>query len=187
MMVEMICAGFGGQGVLTTGLILAEAGMKLGMNVLWYPSYGSEMRGGTANCTVKFSDKEIASPCAKKIDILMGMNAPAIDKFESSLRPGGLLLVNSSLVHEREYRDDIRVVKVPMTEIAAEHENPRGANIVMIGAIIKILGKSWTLSAVTAGFVVALTGDILTMPGLPASPAAERIDVTPDGRITGLF
>ena len=79
----MICAGFGGQGVLTTGLILAEAGMKLGMNVLWYPSYGSEMRGGTANCTVKFSDKEIASPCAKKIDILMGMNAPAIDKFES--------------------------------------------------------------------------------------------------------
>ena len=82
MMVEMICAGFGGQGVLTTGLILAEAGMKLGMNVLWYPSYGSEMRGGTANCTVKFSDQEIASPCAKKIDILMGMNAPAIDKFE---------------------------------------------------------------------------------------------------------
>ena len=82
-----------------------------------------------------FSDKEIASPCAKKIDILMAMNAPAIDKFESSLRPGGLLLVNSSLVHEREYRDDIRVVKVPMTEIAAEHENPRGANIVMMGAM----------------------------------------------------
>ena len=140
MMVEMICAGFGGQGVLTTGLILAEAGMKLGMNVLWYPSYGSEMRGGTANCTIKFSDKEIASPCAKMIDILMAMNAPAIDKFESSLRPGGLLLVNSSLVHEREYRDDIQVVKVPMTEIAAEYENPKGANIVMIGAITKILG-----------------------------------------------
>ena len=135
MMVEMICAGFGGQGVLTTGLILAEAGMKLGMNVLWYPSYGSEMRGGTANCTIKFSDKEIASPCAKKIDILMAMNAPAIDKFESSLRPGGLLLVNSSLVHEREYRDDIKVVKVPMTEIAAENENPKGANIVMMGAM----------------------------------------------------
>ena len=105
------------------------------MNVLWYPSYGSEMRGGTANCTIKFSDKEIASPCAKKIDILMAMNAPAIDKFESSLRPGGLLLVNSSLVHEREYRDDIKVVKVPMTEIAAEHENPKGANIVMMGAM----------------------------------------------------
>ena len=135
-MVEMICAGFGGQGVLTTGLILAEAGMKLGMNILWYPSYGSEMRGGTANCTIKFSDTEIASPYAKQIYILMAMNAPAIDKFEHSLRPGGLLLVNSSLVHdERTFRDDIKVVKVPMSEIAAQYENPKGANIVMMGAM----------------------------------------------------
>ena len=135
-MVEMICAGFGGQGVLTTGLILAEAGMKLGINILWYPSYGSEMRGGTANCTIKFSDTEIASPYAKQIDILMAMNAPAIDKFEHSLRPGGLLLVNSSLVHdERTFRDDIKVVKVPMSEIAAQYENPKGANIVMMGAL----------------------------------------------------
>ncbi|MBS1401547.1 MAG: 2-oxoacid:acceptor oxidoreductase family protein [Oscillospiraceae bacterium] len=135
-MVEMICAGFGGQGVLTTGLILAEAGMKLGMNILWYPSYGSEMRGGTANCTIKFSDTEIASPYAKQIDILMAMNAPAIDKFEHSLRPGGLLLVNSSLVHdERTFRDDIKVVKVPMSEVAAQYENPKGANIVMMGAL----------------------------------------------------
>lgn len=135
-MVEMICAGFGGQGVLTTGLILAEAGMKLGMNVLWYPSYGSEMRGGTANCTIKFSDTEIASPTARHIDILLAMNGPAADKFEKSLRPGGLLLVNSSLVpDEREYRGDIRVIKVPMAEIAARLENPKGANIVMMGAL----------------------------------------------------
>jgi 2-oxoglutarate ferredoxin oxidoreductase subunit gamma len=135
-MVEMICAGFGGQGVLTTGLILAEAGMKLGMNILWYPSYGSEMRGGTANCTVKFSDEEIASPYASAIDILLAMNAPAIDKFEKRLRPGGLLLVNSSLVHaDRSYRDDIRVVRVPVAEIAASLENPKGANIVMMGAL----------------------------------------------------
>ena len=132
---EYIFAGFGGQGMLLIGKFLAMACMLDGKHVSWLPSYGPEMRGGTANCTVKFSDKEIASPCAKKIDILMGMNAPAIDKFESSLRPGGLLLVNSSLVHEREYRDDIRVVKVPMTEIAAEHENPKGANIVMMGAM----------------------------------------------------
>lgn len=136
MMVEMICAGFGGQGVLTTGLILAEAGMKLGMNVLWYPSYGSEMRGGTANCTIKFSDKEIASPCAKKIDILMAMNAPAIDKFESSLRPGGLLLVNSSLVEpDRKYRDDVKVIKVPANDIAEEENNIHGLNLVMLGAL----------------------------------------------------
>lgn len=135
-MVEMICAGFGGQGVLTTGLILAESGMKLGMNVLWYPSYGSEMRGGTANCTIKFSDTEIASPCAKNIDILLAMNGPAADKFEASIRPGGLMLINSSLVPEsRKFRSDIRVVKVPMAELAAKHENPKGANIVMMGAL----------------------------------------------------
>ena len=132
---EYIFAGFGGQGMLLIGKFLAMACMLDGKHVSWLPSYGPEMRGGTANCTIKFSDKEIASPCAKKIDILMAMNAPAIDKFESSLRPGGLLLVNSSLVHEREYRDDIKVVKVPMTELAAEHENPKGANIVMMGAM----------------------------------------------------
>ena len=138
MKVEMICSGFGGQGVLTTGLILAEAGMKLGMNVLWYPSYGAAMRGGTANCVVKFSDKAIASPNAKHIDILIALNAPAVDKFEERLRPDGLLLVNSSLVpDDREYRKDIRVVKVPVAEIAAKLENPKGANIVMMGALAK--------------------------------------------------
>ncbi|MEG1633675.1 MAG: 2-oxoacid:acceptor oxidoreductase family protein [Oscillospiraceae bacterium] len=135
-MVEMICAGFGGQGVLTSGLILAEAGMKLGMNITWYPSYGSEMRGGTANCTIKFSENEIASPYAKQIDILFALNAPAVDKFESKLRPGGLLLVNSSLIPDtRTYRDDIKVVRVPVVEMAAEHQNPKGSNIVMMGAL----------------------------------------------------
>lgn len=136
MKTEMICSGFGGQGVLTTGLILAEAAMKLGMNVLWYPSYGAAMRGGTANCTIKFSDQEIASPNAKHIDILLAMNGPAVDKFEQRVRPGGLLLVNSSLVpDDRKYRDDIRVVKIPVAEVAAELENPKGANIVMMGAL----------------------------------------------------
>ena len=136
MKTEMICSGFGGQGVLTTGLILAEAAMKLGMNVLWYPSYGAAMRGGTANCVIKFSDQEIASPNAKHIDILLAMNGPAVDKFEERVRPGGLLLVNSSLVPaDRKYRDDIKVVKVPVAEVAAELENPKGANIVMMGAL----------------------------------------------------
>lgn len=136
-MTEIICSGFGGQGVLTAGLILADAGMEAGKCVTWYPSYGSEMRGGTANCNVKISDEEIPSPyCgAGTTDIVFTLNNAAIDKFEGMLRPGGLLLVNSSLVHEREYRDDIKVVKVPMTEIAAEHENPKGANIVMMGAM----------------------------------------------------
>ncbi len=118
---EIICAGFGGQGVLTAGMLLINAGMEQDKNVLFYPSYGSEMRGGTANCTVKISDKLIASPVSKHPDILFTMNTPAIDKFEDRLKPGGLLLVNSSIVPEdRKYREDIKVVKIPATDIAAE-------------------------------------------------------------------
>lgn len=133
---EMICAGFGGQGVLTAGMILINAGMELDKNVLFYPSYGSEMRGGTANCTVKISDGLIASPISKNPDILLTMNTPAIDKFEDQLKPGGLLLVNSSIVPEdRTYRDDIKVVKIPATDIAMEVNNPKGANLVMLGAL----------------------------------------------------
>lgn len=133
---EIICAGFGGQGILTTGMILISAGMEQDKNVLFYPSYGSEMRGGTANCTVKISDKLIASPNSKHPDILLTMNTPAIDKFEERLKPGGLLLVNSSITSDdRTYRDDITVVKVPATDIAAEVKNPKGANLVMLGAL----------------------------------------------------
>ena len=135
-MTDIICAGFGGQGVLTAGMLLIDAGMESGRNVLFYPSYGSEMRGGTANCTVKISEKLIASPKSKNPDIVLTMNAPAIDKFEHSIKPGGLLLVNSSIVpDDRSYRSDIRVVKVSATDIANGMGNPRGANIVMLGAL----------------------------------------------------
>lgn len=133
---EIICAGFGGQGVLTAGMLLINAGMEQDKNVLFYPSYGSEMRGGTANCTVKISDDLIASPVSKHPDIVFTMNAPAIDKFEERLKAGGLLLVNSSIVPEsRTYREDIQVVKIPATDIAAEVQNPKGANLVMLGAL----------------------------------------------------
>ena len=133
---NLMIAGFGGQGVLTAGMLLINAGMEQDKNVLFYPSYGSEMRGGTANCTVKISDKLIASPVSKHPDILFTMNTPAIDKFEDRLKPGGLLLVNSSIVpEERKYREDIKVVKIPATDIAAEVKNPKGANLVMLGAL----------------------------------------------------
>ncbi len=135
-MTEMICAGFGGQGVLTAGMLLIHAGMKQGNQVIFYPSYGSEMRGGTANCAIKISGKKIASPVIRQADIVFTMNTPAIDKFEKMLKPGGLLLVNSSLVDEnRTYRSDIRVVKAPVTDIANDLGNPRGANIAMIGVL----------------------------------------------------
>ena len=133
-MKEIICAGFGGQGVLTAGMLIIHAGMKRGMQVLFYPSYGAEMRGGTANCSVKLSDRAIASPVIRQADIVIAMNTPAIEKFEGMIKPGGLLLVNSSLTSEREYRKDIRRVSVPVTDIALEAGNPKGANIAMLGA-----------------------------------------------------
>lgn len=135
-MTEIICSGFGGQGVLVAGMILADAGMEEGKNVTWYPSYGSEMRGGTANCNVKVSQEEIPSPYCDKLDILYTLNDAAIDKFERQLKPGGILLVNSTLARaDRKYRSDIRVVKVPATTIATDLGNIRGTNIVMIGAL----------------------------------------------------
>ena len=157
-MSEIICAGFGGQGVLVAGLILANAGMDLGKNVTWYPSYGSEMRGGTANCNVKISDREIASPYGKKLDVLYTLNEASIDKFEKMVRPGGVLLVNSSLTRpERTYRDDIRVVKVPATDIAGEVGNSRGTNIVMLGALAAatdIFEEDYLRSAIDAYFAM---------------------------------
>lgn len=134
-MPDIICAGFGGQGVLTAGLIVAKTGMNNQFNVTWIPSYGSEMRGGTANCNVKISDGKISSPFVKKIDILMAMNTPSVAKFEPMLRPGGLLVANKSIVRDWEFRKDIRVIEVEATAIAEESGNPKGANIVMLGAL----------------------------------------------------
>ncbi len=140
-MKEIICAGFGGQGVLLSGLLLATAGMKSGKNVTWYPSYGSEMRGGTANCNIKISDDEIASPYAKKLDILICMNDASITKFEKNVKPNGILVVNSSLIKEgRTFRDDINVYAVPATDIANELGNPRGTNVTMLGAAVAASG-----------------------------------------------
>lgn len=138
MNIGIICSGFGGQGVLTTGLLMAYAFHHNGKNITWYPSYGSEMRGGTANCMVKASDTDIASPYVKRIDILVTLNEPAIAKFEKQVVPGGFLFVNSSLVDEnRCYRDDITVVKVDTEKLAEQAGNSKGANIAMIGAVLK--------------------------------------------------
>ncbi len=135
-MTGIIFSGFGGQGILTTGMIAAEAGMKLGMYVTWYPSYGSQMRGGTANCSVKLDTKEIASPYVKEIDVLCAMNVASVDKFQDHMRPGGLLLVDAGAVPDSyPLRKDVQIVRVPVADIAHRCENPKGANLVMLGAI----------------------------------------------------
>jgi 2-oxoglutarate ferredoxin oxidoreductase subunit gamma len=134
-MTDFIFSGFGGQGALTAGLILVKAGMEFGKQVSWIPSYGSEMRGGTANCGVKVSDRKIASPFVKDIDVLVAMNIPSLDKFEATVRPGGLIVANESMCSAYDFKKESRVFFVPATSIAGQLENTRGANIVMLGAL----------------------------------------------------
>ncbi len=137
-MADIICSGFGGQGVLTAGLIMINAGADIDKHVSWSPSYGSEMRGGTANCNIVISDEEVGSPYPNKIDILIAMNEPSVDKFMSKLRPGGKMFVNNSILHEdKVLREDIEVYFVDASTIASDLENKRGANIVMLGAMVK--------------------------------------------------
>jgi 2-oxoglutarate ferredoxin oxidoreductase subunit gamma len=133
--VNIICAGFGGQGVLTAGLILGKIATEEGRNVTWIPSYGSEMRGGTANCGIKIADTKIASPFVKEIDILIAMNQPSMDKFEAAVKAGGIIISNSSLVKNHQFRNDAAVFEVNATDIADELGNPRGANLAMLGGL----------------------------------------------------
>lgn len=132
---NLIFAGFGGQGVLTAGLIIGKTGVDIGKNVTWIPSYGSEMRGGTANCNVKISDGKIASPFVTKIDILVVMNMPSLIKFEKNVVPGGVIISNKTLIDPYDFREDLEVYEVDATRIADELQNPKGANLAMLGAL----------------------------------------------------
>ncbi|MBR3304289.1 MAG: 2-oxoacid:acceptor oxidoreductase family protein [Christensenellaceae bacterium] len=137
---QILSAGFGGQGVLLLGQLLAYSGMREGKNVSWMPSYGPEMRGGTANCSVIVSDEEIGSPVIDEADTVIVMNRPSLDKYEGKIRKGGRLFINSSLIDKKAERDDIEVYYVPASDIANELGNPRVANIVMLGAYLKVTG-----------------------------------------------
>ena len=134
---EFIFAGFGGQGMLLIGKFLAMACMLDGKHVSWLPSYGPEMRGGTANCSVIVSDAPVASPLVDKADVVVAMNRPSLDKFESHVKPGGTLVINSSLIDRKAERDDIQVVYCDATRIAEEVGNPKGANVAILGAMLQ--------------------------------------------------
>jgi len=140
MIKEIIISGFGGQGVMSIGKSLVEAGMEEGLNVTWAPSYGPEMRGGTANCSVVLSDKLIGSPVFTYPTELIAMNAPSLEKFESRVVKDGLIFVNSSVVNERVERVDLKAVYVPCETIAYEVGNPKVANMVMLGAYVAATG-----------------------------------------------
>lgn len=133
---QLIIAGFGGQGVLLMGQLLAYSGMLMGKEVSWLPSYGPEMRGGSANCHVVIADEPVGSPRVEEATCVIAMNYPSMKLFEKALVPGGLLLYNSSLIEEAPERSDIRVIPVPCNDIANELGNSRVANMAMLGAFI---------------------------------------------------
>jgi 2-oxoglutarate ferredoxin oxidoreductase subunit gamma len=134
---NVLIAGFGGQGVLFTGQLLANACMNEGLNVTWSPAYGAEMRGGTVNCTVCMSDDEVACAFVDKPENVIALNGPSFERFESRIKPGGIMVVNSSLVKSKPSRTDITYKFVPMTEIAHNSGHEKMANIVSLGAFIK--------------------------------------------------
>ncbi len=136
MQTEIIIAGFGGQGVLFAGQLLAYAAMDEGLNTTWIPSYGPEMRGGTANCTVIISDEEIGSPMVRNPQVVLAMNLPSLDKYEPLVKPGGVLVVNQSIIERPVERKDIRVATLPANEIAERLGDQRMTNMVMVGCML---------------------------------------------------
>ena len=134
---QIIIAGFGGQGVLFTGKFMAYAGLYQGFEVSWLPSYGPEMRGGTANCNVVISDQPIGSPIVLKATSLIAMNAPSLEKFENAVLPGGKIFVDSTLISAKVSRSDVEAFYIPATQMANENGMKGLSNMIMLGKFIK--------------------------------------------------
>jgi len=133
---EVMFCGFGGQGIMLIGQMLAYAGMNEGKNVVWLPSYGPEMRGGTAYCTVVVSDREIGSPIIDRPACIAVLNRPSLEKFDARVRPGGLIIINTSLIDIDSQRDDLTRLHVPANQIAMEGGTGKAANMVVLGAYV---------------------------------------------------
>lgn len=154
---EILLAGFGGQGIMLMGKLLAQAGLVSRKNVTWMPSYGAEVRGGTAYSMTKISDREIANPIITAPDILVAMNEPSLVKYENKLKPKGLLILNKSLINSKPKRKDISVVSIPMTDIASKLGSVRSANMVAMGVILK-RSKLFPVRVMTAALREMLGG-----------------------------
>jgi 2-oxoglutarate ferredoxin oxidoreductase, gamma subunit len=138
MMQQIILAGFGGQGILSMGHFIAHAGLLGGKNVSWLPSYGPEKRGGTANCHVIVGDEEVGSPIISSATVLIAMNQPSLEKFESLVEPGGIIITDKSLVPVKPTRKDVRLYEIPATEMAYELGNPTYAGVIILGKLIAL-------------------------------------------------
>ncbi len=138
---QMLFSGFGGQGILFAGKFIAYKGLIEEKQVSWLPSYGPEMRGGTASCSVIVSDDAVGSPIVSSPDILVAMNLPSLDKFEAAVAPGGMIFADSTLIERKVARDDVTVFYIPATRLASENGMPTLANMIIIGKILSALGE----------------------------------------------
>lgn len=172
---SILIAGFGGQGTLFAGKVLATASLYKGLEVSWLPSYGPEMRGGTANCSVIISDSPIGSPIVSKPDVLIALNKPSFEKYEKAVVSGGLIFVDSSLVDSKSQRDDIKVCYVPATELAAKVGNSGLSNIVLIGNMLKETGV-FTEEEIAAVFNKTIPDRKAALRALNCNALAEGIN-----------
>jgi 2-oxoglutarate ferredoxin oxidoreductase subunit gamma len=138
MKIEILIGGFGGQGIMSLGKIIALGALKEKKVVTWFPSYGAEVRGGTAHCFVKISNKFISSPFVDKVDFGIIFNQPSLDKFEKNIKKGGVLIVNRDLIQRDPQRKDIKKIMLPLNKIALECGNIKTANIVALGVLVKL-------------------------------------------------
>lgn len=152
---NIIITGFGGQGILFAGKILAYAALLKGKQLSWLPSYGPEMRGGTANCHVIISDEPVGSPIIIHPNILISMNKPSLEKFEKDVIPGGTIIYDKTLIDRGIARDDVKVAAVDATEIASKEAKASMANMIMLGALLKVTGI-FTLDEIYAGVLKAV-------------------------------
>lgn len=136
---QFLFSGFGGQGILFSGKFMAYKGLIDSKQVSWLPSYGPEMRGGTASCSVIISDEPVGSPIVSKPDVLIAMNLPSLDKYEASVAHGGMIFLDSSLIERKVQRDDVSVFYIPATRLAGENGMPTLANMIIVGKVLKEL------------------------------------------------
>ncbi len=138
---QFLFSGFGGQGILFAGKFLAYKGLIEGKQVSWLPSYGPEMRGGTASCSVIVSDEAVGSPIVSKPDVLIAMNLPSLDRFEGAVAPGGIIFADSTLIERKVTRKDVKAIYVPATKLASDNGFPTLANMILLGKILSELGE----------------------------------------------
>lgn len=148
---QYLIAGFGGQGILFAGKFLAYKGLTDGANVSWLPSYGPEMRGGTASCSVIISDTAVGSPIVSKPDVLIAMNLPSLDKYEDSVVSGGTIYVDSTLIEREVKRDDVKVCYIPATKMASDNGFPTLANMIIMGKVLADNGEFENDEGILAG------------------------------------